>query len=81
MRPSVILNPNAGRMLRIFYPWALLDDFAVVQGDPEPGASVLVRDSSGAMIGRRFTTRAPRSRYGCSPGAKSASMLDGSVDA
>ena len=54
MRPSVILKPNAGRKLRNFYPWAFHDDIADVQGDPEPGAIVLVRDSSGAMIGQAF---------------------------
>jgi len=50
----VILKPNAGRKLRNFYPWAFHDDIADVQGDPEPGAIVLVRDSSGAMIGQAF---------------------------
>ncbi|WP_376790438.1 class I SAM-dependent rRNA methyltransferase [Thermoflexus sp.] len=54
MKPSVILKPNAGRKLRNFYPWAFHDDIADIQGDPEPGAIVLVRDSSGAMIGQAF---------------------------
>ncbi len=54
MRPSVILKPHAERKLRNFYPWAFHDDIADVQGDPEPGAIVLVRDSSGALIGQAF---------------------------
>jgi len=54
MKPSVILKPNAGRKLRNFYPWAFHDDIAEVRGDPEPGAIVLVRDASGALIGQAF---------------------------
>ncbi len=54
MRPSVILKPHAERKLRNFYPWAFHDDIADIQGDPEPGAIVLVRDSSGALVGQAF---------------------------
>ncbi|HXF69343.1 MAG TPA: class I SAM-dependent rRNA methyltransferase [Thermoflexus sp.] len=54
MRPSVILKPDAERKLRNFYPWAFHDDIAEVRGDPEPGAIVLVRDASGALVGQAF---------------------------
>ncbi len=54
MKPSVILKPQAERKLRNFYPWAFHDDIADVQGDPEPGAIVQVREASGAFVGQAF---------------------------
>lgn len=54
MKPCVILKPQAERKLRNFYPWAFHDDIADIQGDPEPGAIVLVREASGALVGQAF---------------------------
>ena len=60
MRPRVSLYPNAGRKLRNFYPWAFHDDIADVQGDPEPGAIVLVRICTTSPSPYRSTMRPGR---------------------
>ena len=50
--PSLRLHPGRESSVRRRHPWLFAGAVAQVQGDPEPGATVVVRTSSGEPLGR-----------------------------
>ena len=50
--PTLTLSPGREKSLNKRHPWIFSGAIATVSGDPEPGATVLVRAASGTALGR-----------------------------
>jgi len=50
--PTLVLQPGRESSVRRRHPWLFTGAVARLQGDPEPGGTVLVRSSSGEPLGR-----------------------------
>ena len=51
MIPTLWLRPNRERSLKRLHPWIFSGGIARVEGDPTPGATVLVKSSAGESLG------------------------------
>jgi 23S rRNA (cytosine1962-C5)-methyltransferase len=50
--PSVVLAPGRERSVERHHPWLFRGAIAEVRGQPEPGATVVVRDAKGRFLAR-----------------------------